>query len=241
MRVLVIGGAAPSRRSPRRAATTATTYGSLRISVMHRRRHRSGVPGTGGGPGRRCRRRVRSARGIPCFGPTAELARLESSKTFARELATSLGVPGPRFASFDDHDSAITWWRALGRPVVVKLDGLAAGKGVSVPGGDAATIEAIRSTKGPFLLEERLTGPECSLLALCDGVRAVALPLAQDHKRLGEGDTGPNTGGMGLRPGTGPLRRRRPRRRVRATDSRPLRCCRNPIRRRDLRWVDADR
>jgi phosphoribosylamine--glycine ligase/phosphoribosylaminoimidazole synthetase len=136
-------------------------------------------------------------RGIPCFGPTAELARLESSKTYARDLATSLGIPGPRFAAFDDHDAAIAWWRELDRPVVVKLDGLAAGKGVTVPDGEAATIEAIRSTSGPFLLEERLSGPECSLLALCDGVRAVALPLAQDHKRLGEGDTGPNTGGMG--------------------------------------------
>ena len=140
-------------------------------------------------------------RGIACFGPTAELARLESSKTYARELATSLGIPGPRFASFDDADSAIAWWRELDRPVVVKLDGLAAGKGVTVPDGDTATIEAIRvassSGNGPFLLEERLHGPECSLLALCDGVRAVALPLAQDHKRLGEGDTGPNTGGMG--------------------------------------------
>jgi phosphoribosylamine--glycine ligase/phosphoribosylaminoimidazole synthetase len=136
-------------------------------------------------------------RGIPCFGPTAELARLESSKTYARDLATSLGIPGPRFAAFDDHDAAIAWWRELDRPVVVKLDGLAAGKGVTVPDGEAATIEAIRSSSGPFLLEERLTGPECSLLALCDGVRAVALPLAQDHKRLGEGDTGPNTGGMG--------------------------------------------
>lgn len=140
-------------------------------------------------------------RGIACFGPTAELARLESSKTYARELASSLGIPGPRFASFDDADSAIAWWRELDRPVVVKLDGLAAGKGVTVPDGDTATIEAIRvassSGNGPFLLEERLHGPECSLLALCDGVRAVALPLAQDHKRLGEGDTGPNTGGMG--------------------------------------------
>ena len=136
-------------------------------------------------------------RGIPCFGPTAELARLEASKTYARELATSLGIPGPRFAAFDDHDAAIAWWRELDRPIVVKLDGLAAGKGVTVPDGEAATIEAIRSTRGAFLLEERLTGPECSLLALCDGVRAVALPLAQDHKRLGEGDTGPNTGGMG--------------------------------------------
>ena len=136
-------------------------------------------------------------RGIPCFGPTAELAQLEASKTYARELATSLGIPGPRFAAFDDHDAAIAWWRELGRPVVVKLDGLAAGKGVTVPDGDAATIDAIHSARGPFLLEERLTGPECSLLALCDGVRAVALPIAQDHKRLGEGDTGPNTGGMG--------------------------------------------
>ncbi len=112
-------------------------------------------------------------------------------------LATELGIPGPRFAAFDDHDTAISWWRELDRPVVVKLDGLAAGKGVAVPDGEAATIAAIRSTTGPFLLEERLTGPECSLLALCDGERAVALPLAQDHKRLGEGDTGPNTGGMG--------------------------------------------
>jgi phosphoribosylamine--glycine ligase/phosphoribosylaminoimidazole synthetase len=136
-------------------------------------------------------------RGIPCFGPTAELARLESSKTFARELAASLGIPGPRFASFDDHDAAIAWWRVLDRPVVVKLDGLAGGKGVSVPDGEQATIEAIRATSGSFLLEERLSGPECSLLALCDGTTAVALPIAQDHKRLGEGDTGPNTGGMG--------------------------------------------
>jgi len=136
-------------------------------------------------------------RGIPCFGPTAELARLESSKSYARELATSLGIPGPAFASFDDADTALAWWRELGRPVVVKLDGLAAGKGVTVPDGEAATTEAIRSATGPFLLEERLRGPECSLLALCDGVRAVPLPLAQDHKRLGDGDTGPNTGGMG--------------------------------------------
>ncbi len=136
-------------------------------------------------------------RGIACFGPTAALARLESSKSYARELATSLGIAGPRFASFDDADAAIAWWRDLDRAVVVKLDGLAAGKGVAVPDGEAATIQAIRSATGPFLLEERLRGPECSLLALCDGVRAVALPLAQDHKRLGEGDTGPNTGGMG--------------------------------------------
>ncbi len=138
-------------------------------------------------------------REIPCFGPTAQLARLESSKSYARELATSLGVPGPAFARFDDAAAAIAWWRELDRPVVVKLDGLAGGKGVTVPDGEAATIDAIETAAatGVFLLEERLRGPECSLLALCDGTRAVALPLAQDHKRIGEGDTGANTGGMG--------------------------------------------
>jgi phosphoribosylamine--glycine ligase/phosphoribosylaminoimidazole synthetase len=138
-------------------------------------------------------------RGLPCFGPTAELARLEASKSYARELATALGIPGPHFAAFDRADEALAWWRQLGRPVVVKLDGLAAGKGVTVPADDASTIRAIEeaAAAGTFLLEERLRGPECSLLALCDGTRAVPLPLAQDHKRLGEGDTGPNTGGMG--------------------------------------------
>ena len=139
-------------------------------------------------------------RGIPCFGPTAEVARLESSKSYARELASSLGVPGPAFAQFDDADTALAWWRDVGTPVVVKLDGLHAGKGVAVPATDDETVEAINAaaaTGGTFVLEERLRGPECSLLALCDGRTAVALPLSQDHKRIGEGDTGPNTGGMG--------------------------------------------
>ncbi len=138
-------------------------------------------------------------RGIPCFGPTAALARLESSKSHARELATSLGIPGPAFARFqsNDHDAAIAWYREHERPVVVKLDGLAGGKGVTIPASEAETIAAIRATTEPFLVEQRMSGPECSLIALCDGTTAVALPLAQDHKRIGEGDTGPNTGGMG--------------------------------------------
>ncbi len=144
-------------------------------------------------------------RGIPCFGPTADLAQLEASKGFARQLAADLGIPGPAFARFDPAasttvvDDARRWWHDLGAPVVVKLDGLAAGKGVVVPDSpgetDAAIVDA--AVAGAFVLEERITGPEFSLLALCDGVRAVALPLAQDHKRIGEGDTGPNTGGMG--------------------------------------------
>jgi phosphoribosylamine--glycine ligase/phosphoribosylaminoimidazole synthetase len=140
-------------------------------------------------------------RRIPCFGPASKQARIESSKGFSRDLATSLGVPGPRYRRFDelDVDGALSWWREFGRPVVVKLDGLAAGKGVTVPADATETEAAIRATAalGPFLLEERMNGPECSLLALCDGVTAAALPLAQDHKRIGEGDTGPNTGGMG--------------------------------------------
>ena len=144
-------------------------------------------------------------RRIPCFGPTAELARLEASKGFARALADELGIPGPAFARFDPAassavvDEARRWWNDLGAPVVVKLDGLAAGKGVVVPDSpgetDAAIVDA--AVAGAFVLEERISGPEFSLLALCDGTRAVALPLAQDHKRIGEGDVGPNTGGMG--------------------------------------------
>ncbi len=142
---------------------------------------------------------VCAERGIPCFGPTAELARLESSKGFARELAAQLGIPGPRFAGFGDADDALSWWEQLGLPIVVKLDGLAGGKGVVVPSTPEETRAAIMAAAevGAFVIEERLHGPECSLLALCDGTTAVVLPLAQDHKRLGEADTGPNTGGMG--------------------------------------------
>ncbi|MEM8621371.1 MAG: phosphoribosylamine--glycine ligase [Actinomycetota bacterium] len=142
-------------------------------------------------------------RGLACFGPSSAVAWLEGSKSRARILATSLGIPGPRFASFEGTDAAAdarAWWEdSARRPIVVKLDGLAAGKGVTVPDDDAATIEAIEAAaqSGRFVLEERLRGPECSLLALCDGTTAVALPLSQDHKRIGEGDTGPNTGGMG--------------------------------------------
>lgn len=141
-----------------------------------------------------CRRRR-----IPCFGPTAALARLESSKGYAREIATELGLPSPRHLSTASVDEAIAWWHALGAPVVVKQDGLAAGKGVVVPASDEETVEAINTLTalGPVVLEERLTGPECSLMALCDGKIALPLPIAQDHKRIGEGDTGPNTGGMG--------------------------------------------
>jgi phosphoribosylamine--glycine ligase/phosphoribosylaminoimidazole synthetase len=138
-------------------------------------------------------------RRIPCFGPTADLARLESSKGYARRLATMLGLPSPRHLATSSAREALAWWRALGAPVVVKHDGLAAGKGVVVPATDDETIEAITTliATGAIVVEERLAGPEYSLMALCDGVVARPLPIAQDHKRIGEGDTGSNTGGMG--------------------------------------------
>ena len=142
-------------------------------------------------------------RGAACraSGPIAALARLESSKGYARELATQLGIPGPRFARFEAGaaDAAVAWLDALAQPVVVKLDGLAAGKGVTVPASPDETIAAITAAAaaGPFVLEAMMAGPECSLIAMCDGRTAAPFPLAQDHKRIGEGDTGPNTGGMG--------------------------------------------
>jgi phosphoribosylamine--glycine ligase/phosphoribosylaminoimidazole synthetase len=141
------------------------------------------------------------ARGIAVFGPQRDLARLESSKAFARQLAEELGLPGPRSATFQpgDLDGARRWIAELGAAVVVKQSGLAAGKGVVVPADDAETDDALTAAlaMGEVVLEERLTGPECSLISLCDGTRSVPLPIAQDHKRIGEGDTGPNTGGMG--------------------------------------------
>ena len=141
-----------------------------------------------------CRRR-----GIACFGPSAELAGLESSKSHARRLATTLGLPSPRHLATSSASEAIAWWRGLQAPIVVKQDGLAGGKGVIVPVDDGDTVDAINALTalGPIVVEERLVGPECSLMALCDGLVARPLPIAQDHKRIGEADTGPNTGGMG--------------------------------------------
>lgn len=142
-----------------------------------------------------------SAIGVKAFGPTKLLAEIEASKVYARELAAQLGIPGPRFAIFEQgaSDLAISWWRQLDSRVVVKQSGLAAGKGVVVPNNDTQTESAIieACAIGPVVLEELLQGPECSLMALCDGVVAVPLPIAQDHKRIGEGDLGENTGGMG--------------------------------------------
>ncbi len=141
------------------------------------------------------------AAGIAAFGPTQALARLESDKSYAREVAQLLNLPGPHCATFKqgDETSALAWYTQFGADIVVKQSGLAGGKGVVVPNSANETTTAIREAiaLGDVVLEERLFGTECSLIALSDGSTSVAFPLAQDHKRIGEGDTGLNTGGMG--------------------------------------------
>ena len=141
------------------------------------------------------------ASGISAFGPSQALARLESDKSYARAIAHTLNLPGPRYAAFAQGETAaaLEWWKNFGANIVVKQTGLAGGKGVVVPNSAQETTEAIREaiTVGDVVLEERLVGTECSLIAMSDGKTSVAFPLAQDHKRIGEGDTGLNTGGMG--------------------------------------------
>jgi phosphoribosylamine--glycine ligase len=146
------------------------------------------------------------ARGQRVFGPGADGAQLEGSKGWMKELVTAAGVPTARYGDFTDVDAALALLRDLPGPWVVKTDGLAAGKGVLVT-DDLAEAEAdVRdklsgSSFGAagtrVVVEECMTGPEVSVFAVCDGTRAVLLPPAQDFKRVGDGDAGPNTGGMG--------------------------------------------
>ncbi len=140
--------------------------------------------------------------GIPVFGPSAAAAALEGSKAFAKEVMASAGVPTAKATVFESTTEAEAYVRGQ-RAVVVKADGLAAGKGVAVAGGPEEAIAAIRSlshlgdASKRLIIEEVLEGEELSVIALCDGERFVLLPPAQDHKRVGDGDVGPNTGGMG--------------------------------------------
>jgi len=147
-----------------------------------------------------------AAAGIKCFGPSAAAAQLEGSKAFTREVADAAGAPGARWARFTDSAAAKAYIRAQGAPIVVKADGLAAGKGVvvaaSVDEAEAAITDIMESrihgeSGATVLVEECLAGQEISFFALCDGTHAIPLGAAQDHKRVGDGDTGPNTGGMG--------------------------------------------
>jgi len=146
------------------------------------------------------------AEDIPTFGPTRAAAALESSKAFCRSVAEAAGIPMAEGAAFEQAGRALVYARALGPPIVVKADGLAGGKGVTVCETEAEAEMAIRAALegGVFgeagrrvVVERRLAGREASLMAVCDAVRAHPLPAARDHKRVGEGDTGPNTGGMG--------------------------------------------
>ncbi|MCP3101367.1 phosphoribosylamine--glycine ligase [Myxococcus sp. K15C18031901] len=143
-----------------------------------------------------------AAAGIPCFGPVAGAALIEGSKAFAKEIMAEAGVPTAAFRTFTDAAEAEAYAVAQGR-IVVKADGLAAGKGVIVAHDVEAAREAVRAVAAMghsgqrMVLEEVLEGEEVSAMALCDGERYAMLPLSQDHKRVGDGDTGPNTGGMG--------------------------------------------
>src|SRR5213076_1916368 len=137
-----------------------------------------------------------------CFGPRAAAARLEGSKAFAKELMQVAGVPTAAATVTTDPGEAMA---AIGDyPVVLKADGLAAGKGVVIAETEAeaaaaltAVLDERRFGEMPVLVEEFLEGEELSLLALCDGERAVPMAPAQDYKRIFDGDEGPNTGGMG--------------------------------------------
>ena len=138
---------------------------------------------------------VREA-GIDCFGPSAEAAELEGSKAFAKEVMRAAGVPTADARVCATPDEVAAALDTYGPPYVVKNDGLAAGKGVVVTPDRAAALTHAEAC-GKVVIEEFLDGPEVSLFAICDGVTAMPLLPAQDFKRVGDGDAGPNTGGMG--------------------------------------------
>jgi phosphoribosylamine--glycine ligase len=146
------------------------------------------------------------AASIPCIGPSRQAAQLEGSKAFTKELCDAAGIPTAQWERFDDAEAARAFVRRRGAPLVVKGDGLAAGKAVVVAATDDEAIAAIDAMMdarvfgeagASVVIEECLQGEEVSLFALCDGTTALPFGAAQDHKRVGEGETGPNTGGMG--------------------------------------------
>ncbi len=149
-----------------------------------------------------------AAKGLRVYGPHAAAAQLEGSKIFAKEVMIKAGVPTAAYHAFDNADNALAWLNTqpAGKPWVVKADGNAAGKGVLMCDDRADAIAAVTKVMmarefgdagNRVCIEERLNGYEVSLLAICSGTDCLALAPAQDYKRIGEGDTGPNTGGMG--------------------------------------------
>jgi phosphoribosylamine--glycine ligase len=138
------------------------------------------------------------ANGFAVFGPNAAAAQLEGSKGFTKDLCRANGIPTADYVRVDMVSDARAALERFSIPVVIKADGLAAGKGVTVATSRKEALAAIDAAgDGPMVIEEYLEGEEASLFALVDGEVAVPLASAQDHKRVGEGDTGPNTGGMG--------------------------------------------
>jgi len=146
-----------------------------------------------------------TAAGIKAFGPRKAAARLEGSKAFTKELCRGAGIPTADYARFDALEPALAHVYAHGAPIVIKADGLAAGKGVVVAQSLEEAEDALEmmfagglgQAGAEVVIEECMVGEEVSFFALCDGKTALPLASAQDHKRVGEGDTGPNTGGMG--------------------------------------------
>jgi phosphoribosylamine--glycine ligase len=147
-----------------------------------------------------------TAAGITCFGPGAAAAQLEGSKAFTKEILDRAGVPTARWRQFDRSGPAIAYIEKLGAPIVVKAVGLAAGKGVTVAMTKAEAIAAVEAALdekvfgaagASVVIEEFLDGEEASFHVLTDGETVLTLATSQDHKRAGDGDTGPNTGGMG--------------------------------------------
>ncbi|MDD7972373.1 phosphoribosylamine--glycine ligase [Roseinatronobacter alkalisoli] len=148
--------------------------------------------------------RLRAA-GIACFGPSAAAARLEASKAFTKEICAAVNAPTAGYAHFTDAQSARAYVLEQGAPIVIKADGLAAGKGVIVAMTEAEALDAVATMfSGEFgaagaevVIEEFMEGEEASFFVLVDGETCLPIGTAQDHKRVGDGDTGPNTGGMG--------------------------------------------
>ncbi|MCM5559057.1 phosphoribosylamine--glycine ligase [Pleomorphomonas sp. JP5] len=146
-----------------------------------------------------------SAAGIKAFGPKREPARLEGSKAFTKEVCTEAGIPTAAYGRFSDAEAARAYVLDRGAPIVVKADGLAAGKGVVVASSvdealaavDACFSGAFGAAGAEVVIEDCLVGEEASFFAITDGIDVLPLAAAQDHKRVGDGDTGPNTGGMG--------------------------------------------
>lgn len=147
------------------------------------------------------------AAGFDCFGPTAAAAKIESSKVFAKNLMKKYGIPTAEYQTFDDAEKALEYVKTCPIPIVIKADGLALGKGVTVAFDRNCAVDAVKSVMrdkkfgdsgNSIVVEEFLTGPEVSVLAFTDGERIAPMTSSMDHKQAFDGDKGPNTGGMGV-------------------------------------------